>query len=181
MISKHLKYSGLIMIFLFISYQSWSQKGVNLIQPSVQVNIPTGNLADNVNTGYGAALKGMLGVGKVPQHLTLEVGYNRFGVKNLPSSVDASYSSIPAYFGYRARLGGLTIESQAGVAFNHIEGSGPLGTVKSNQTSFGWAISAGYVYRNVELAVRYQNSESENDTYVIRFVGVRLAYNFSLK
>jgi hypothetical protein len=178
---KFLKYNGLMMILLFISYKSWSQKGVNIIQPSIQLNIPTGNLADNVNVGYGAGIKGMLGVGKVPQHLTLEVGYNRFGVKNLPSSVDANYSSIPAYFGYRARLGGLIIESQAGVAFNHIEASGPLGTVSSNQTSFGWAISAGYVYRNVELDVKYQNSESENDTYAIRFVGIRLAYNFSIK
>jgi hypothetical protein len=170
----------LILTFLVCSFYANAQKGMNGIQIAGQASIPTGRLSDVVNTGFGASAKGMYGFSKIAQFVTLEAGYNRFSVKNLPSSVSANYSAIPVYTGYRANLGGIVLEGQAGVSFNHVEGSGPSGTVSSNQTAFGWAISAGYAYRNIELDLKYQNSESDNDTYVIRFVGIRLGYNFGL-
>ncbi|MCX2477021.1 outer membrane beta-barrel protein [Pedobacter sp. MC2016-05] len=177
----NLRYSILVlMAFLLASYAASAQKGSNLLQISGSVAIPTGELSKVADVGYGGAIKGLYGVGQQAQQITLEAGYNRFSVKNLPSSVKANYSTIPLYLGYRANLGNIIIEGQSGLAFNHIEGSGPSGTVGSNQTAFGWALSAGYIFRAVELDVRYQNSESGSDTQVIRFVAVRLAYNFSL-
>ena len=169
-----------LMAFLLGSYAASAQKGNNLLQLSGTVAIPTGELSNVVDVGYGGAIKGLYGVGQQAQQITLEAGYNRFSVKNLPSSVQANYSTVPIYLGYRAKLGRIIIEGQSGLAFNHIEASGPSGTVGSNQTAFGWALAAGYAFRAVELDLRYQNSESGSDTYVIRFVGIRLAYNFSL-
>lgn len=170
----------ILMFFCLLTTLVFAQKGTKMLQLSGQAAIPTGKLSDIVNVGYGAALKGILGVGKTNQQITLEAGYNRFNVKNLPSTLDASYSSVPIYLGYRANLGGIIIEGQSGLALNHIEGSGPGGKVSENQTAFGWALGAGYMYRSVELDIRYQNSEAGSDTNVIRFVGIRLAYNFSL-
>jgi len=169
-----------LMAFLLGSYAASAQKGNNLLQLSGTVAIPTGELSNVVDVGYGGAIKGLYGVGQQAQQITLEAGYNRFSVKNLPSSVQANYSTVPIYLGYRAKLGRIIIEGQSGLGFNHIEASGPSGTVGSNQTAFGWALAAGYAFRAVELDLRYQNSESGSDTYVIRFVGIRLAYNFSL-
>ncbi|WP_175632405.1 outer membrane beta-barrel protein [Pedobacter ghigonis] len=169
-----------LLLFSAITFSLKAQKGNNGLQLSVQGAIPTGKLANVVNIGFGTALKGLYGFGKTPQHLTLEAGYNRFEVKNIPATSDAYYSSIPLYVGYHARLGRIILEGQAGTAFNHVEGSGSSGKVSSNQTAFGWALGAGYVYNGFELGVRYQNSEADTDTYVIRFLGIRLAYNFTL-
>jgi len=170
----------ILTILLLGFYTANAQKGTHILQVSGLAAIPTGELSKVVHVGYGGALKGLYGVGQQAQQITLEAGYNRFNVKNLPSSVDANYSTIPIYLGYRAKLGQIVIEGQSGLALNHIEGSGPAGTVSSNQTAFGWALAAGYTFRALELDVRYQNSESGSDVNVIRFVGIRLAYNFSL-
>lgn len=45
--------------------------------------------------GYGGAIKGLYGVGENPQHITLETGYNKFSVKNLPSSLKAITRQYP--------------------------------------------------------------------------------------
>lgn len=174
--NKHL----FILIFLCSSSTAFAQKGTNVLQASGTVAIPTGKLSEVVKVGYGGALKGMYGLGKADQQITLEAGYNRFSAKNLPATVSATYSTVPIYLGYRAKLGSIIIEGQSGLALNRVEGSGPAGKVSENQTAFGWALGAGYVYRSLELDVRYQNSEAGSDTYVIRFVGIRLAYNFAL-
>jgi opacity protein-like surface antigen len=166
-----------LAIFPFITF---AQKGSHYLQVSGQAAIPTGRLADIVKTGFGASAKGMYGIGKLPQHLTLEAGYNRFAVKDLPSDASAHYSAIPVYLGYRANLSGVLLESQAGLSFNRIAGSGPGGTASASQTAFGWSLGAGYVFNSVELGVRYQSSEKGDDVQKVRFIGIRLGYNFGL-
>lgn len=167
-------------ICAILPFAAFSQKGKNAIQVSGQAAIATGDLSDVVKTGFGTAVKGMYGIGKNPQSLTVETGYNRFGVKNLPSGASGNYSAIPLYGGYRANLSGVIVESQAGVSFNHIAASGAGGSASANQTAFAWALSAGYQYKDIELSVRYQSSEGSDDTQPIRFVGIRLGYNFGL-
>lgn len=142
--------------------------------------IPTGNLSDILNIGYGGSVKGIIGFSRQPQYVTLEAGYNRFGVKDLPSGSSGNFSSIPVYAGYRAKLGGLIFDAQTGAAFNRIAASGPGGNASDTETAFAWAIGASYDYKNVELGLRFQSSESGKDTFVLRFIGVRLGYNFSL-
>ena len=157
-----------------------AQKGNNGIQVGARAVFPTEKLAKIANTGYGATLKGMYGIGANPQQVTLEIGYNRFGIKDLPSSVNAHYAAIPIYTGYRYTFGSVIIDTQAGVSFNSVKGSGPGGTASGHQTAFGWAIGAGYIYKKVELGVKYQSSDVNDDLYDIKFVAVRLGYNFSL-
>ncbi|WP_316792151.1 outer membrane beta-barrel protein [Pedobacter frigoris] len=166
-----------IALFPFFTF---AQKGSHYLQVSGQAAIPTASLADIVKTGFGGSVKGMYGIGVFPQHLTLEAGYNRFAVKDLPSSASAHYSAIPVYLGYRANLSGFILESQAGLSFNRIAGSGSGGSASANQTAFGWSLGAGYTYKSVELGVRYQSSEKGDDVQEIRYVGIRLGYNFSL-
>ena len=170
----------ILAVFAALPFVASAQKGTNAIQISGQAAIPVGDLADIVKTGFGGAAKGIYGFSSKPQSFTLEAGYNQFAVKNLPSSASAHYSAIPVYVGYRANLSGVVLESQAGLSFNRIAGSGPGGTASANESVFGWALSASYLYRSVELGVRYQSSEGAKDANVIRFVGVRLGYNFGL-
>jgi len=65
------------------------------------------------------------------------------------------------YLGYRAKLGRIIIEGQSGLAFNHIEASGPSGTVGSNQTAFGWALAAGLPFGQLSWTsgIRIQNQD----------------------
>ncbi|NRF37467.1 outer membrane beta-barrel protein [Pedobacter foliorum] len=169
------------LVFLFIfPLVSMAQKGSNFLQVSGQAAIPTGAISDVVKTGFGGAVKGIYGFSRNPQYLTLEAGYNRFAAKNMPAGASAHYSALPIYLGYRANLSGVVLESQGGVSFNRIAGSGPGGSASANQTAFGWAISAGYTFKDLELAVRYQSSEGNNDVQIIRFIGIRLGYNFGL-
>jgi len=157
-----------------------AQKGSNFVQVAGQLAIPTGNLSDIVKTGFGGSVKGIYGFSAKPQSVTLEAGYNRFGVKDLPAVASGHYSALPVYAGYRANLSGVVLETQAGVSFNRVAVSAPGISGSDTQTAFGWALSAGYEFKNAELGVRYQSSEGSKDTTVIRFLGIRLAYNFAL-
>lgn len=175
-----IKKTLLLCTSLLIFSLAKAQKGNNGIQVGARVAFPTEKLAKIANTGYGATLKGMYGFGADPHQITLEVGYNRFGLKDLPSSVSAYYAALPIYTGYRYTFGSVIIDTQGGVSFNSIKGAGPGGTVKGNQTAFGWAAGVGYVYKKVELGVKYQSSDMNDDIYDIKFIAVRLGYNFSL-
>ncbi|MES2061656.1 MAG: outer membrane beta-barrel protein [Bacteroidota bacterium] len=170
----------LLAIILSFSCTVKAQKGDNLFQISGQASLPTSNLADVVKTGFGAAIKGMYGFGVTKQHVTLEVGYDRFSVKNLPSGVDASYSAVPIYTGYRYTIGNFNLEPQAGISINKVAGSSSVGSASSTSTNFGWATGVSYSFTNLELGVKYQSSEIKNSDDNLTFVGIRLAYNFSL-
>ncbi|MES2653257.1 MAG: outer membrane beta-barrel protein [Bacteroidota bacterium] len=172
----------LIVFFAFLlsPFFSFAQKNTNYLKVAGQMAIPTGQLADIVGVGYGGSVKGIFGFSKQPQYLTVEAGYNRLGVKDLPAGSSGNYSAIPVYAGYRARLGQLIFDAQTGVSFNRIAASGPGGSASDTQTAFAWAVGASYEYKQVELGLRFQSSEANNDTFIIRFVGVRLGYNFKL-
>ncbi|QPH41654.1 outer membrane beta-barrel protein [Pedobacter endophyticus] len=157
-----------------------AQKNTNYLKVSAQAAIPTGNLADVVHVGNGIAVQGAFGFSKLPQYLTLEAGYNRFKVKNLPSGASGHYSALPIYAGYRARLDQFVFDAQAGVSFNHIDASSSNVNAHANQTAFGWAFGASYLIKGIELGLRYQSSEGSRDVSVIRFLGIRAGYNISL-
>lgn len=175
-----IKKTLLLCTSLLVFSLAKAQKGNNGIQVGARMAIPTERLAEVANVGYGATVKGMYGIGASPHQVTLEVGYNRFGLKNLPASVSGHYAAIPIYTGYRYTFGSVIVDTQAGLSINSIKGSGPSGTASGNQTAFGWAIGAGYLYKKMEIGVKYQSSDIKDDTYDIKFVAIRLGYNFSL-
>ncbi len=168
------------LIFLAIATGAKAQKGNNQLQVGGQAALPVGRLNDVAKTGFGIAAKGMYGFGVADQQVTLEAGYNRFAVKNLPNGVTGEYSAIPIYTGYRYIIGGLSLEPQAGISFNKIVATAGNQAASGNETNFGWATSVGYSFSDIELSVRYQSSDVKNSDVKLTFLGFRLAYNFKL-
>lgn len=167
-------------VILGLAFSAKAQQGNNKLQISGQAAIPTFDLSDIANVGFGFAAKGMYGFGSAPQHATLELGYNRFGLKDMISEIDASFSTVPIYAGYRYTLGKFNLEPQIGISINKIGVSAGNQTVSESNTSFGWAAGVSYNISKVELGLKYQSAEIKDSDSSTSFLGIRLAYNFSL-
>jgi hypothetical protein len=173
----------LLSVSVFAFSLANAQKGTNGIQVGARVAFPTEKLNKIANTGFGGSLKGMYGIGgkSSPHQVTLEAGYNRFGLKDLPAGASGSYSAIPLYTGYRYLFGKVILDTQAGISINRISGESAGGVKASgSQTAFGWSVGAGYLIKQIEIGVKYQSSDLNDDTYDIKFVGLRVGYNFAL-
>lgn len=160
-----------------------AQKGTNGIQVGARVAFPTEKLNKLANTGVGGSIKGMYGIGSKssPHQVTLEAGYNRFGLKDLPAGASGHYSAIPLYTGYRYLFGKVILDTQAGISINRISDENAAGVKASgSQTAFGWSVGAGYLIKQIEVGVKYQSSDMNDDLYDIKFVGLRVGYNFAL-
>lgn len=170
----------LTFILAVISVAAFAQQGNHITQISAQLALPTGDLSNVSNVGYGGAAKGMYGFSSLPQHITFEFGYNYFPVKDLPSDVSAYYSNIPLLLGYRYSFKNFHIESQAGISINRIEGTVSGINRSDSSSNFAFGLGISYSYKDVELGVKYQSSDTKNDNESISFVGIRLGYNFNL-
>jgi len=171
----------LTLVFLIIfPFVTMAQKGSNFLQVGGQAAVPVGNFSDVAKSGFGGSVKGIYGLSAKPQSVTLEAGYNRFALKDLPGVPSGYYSILPVYAGYRANLSGFILELQAGVSFNRGALSAPGLPDRDTQTVFGWAHSVGYAFKNIELSIRYQHAETSKDYNAIRFISFRLANNFGL-
>jgi opacity protein-like surface antigen len=170
----------LLTVIIALALQAQAQKGNNEFQVAAQLAVPTGELADLAKTGYGASAKALFGFGTGRQQVTIEAGYNRWGVKDkfLPQGVNAEYRSIPIYTGYRYLLGSFYLESQAGVAINSVYASNAFQLESETKAYFAWAAGVGYSYKSFDLAVRYQSSDVKETSSDITFVGIRLGYRF---
>lgn len=167
------------LAILCVSGTLHAQKGNNILQPSFQVSIPTNGLANTVDIGFGGAVKAMYGFSEIKQQLTLEAGYNNFKLKYLPSGLNADYTAIPVYAGYRYTTGHFAFEPQIGISINRIGVSYGGESANETQSNFAWAGGVSYRYNKVELGVKYQVSTVE-DSDAITYLGIRLGYNFSL-
>lgn len=179
MIKKILFLSFLVATFSTVQ----AQKGTNGLQIGARAAMPTEKLNKIANTGFGASIKGFYGIGSTssPHQLTLEAGYNRFSLKDLPAGASGNYAAIPIYTGYRYMFGKVIIDTQAGISINRIAGTSSAGTTaSSSQTGFGWAAGAGYLINKVEVGVKYHSSHVKDDIYDIKFFALRLGYNFAL-
>jgi len=169
-----------VTAFLLAGLTSQAQSGNNQLQFSGQLSRPTSALLEVTNIGYGGAVKGMYGFGDNDQQATLEAGYNRFPVKHLPTGVEAHYSSIPIYGGYRYLINSFSLEAQVGLAVNRIIGRNSQITVSDTHRNLGWALGIGYTLKGLEIAARYQVSDVKGTDDDLNFLGIRLAYNISL-
>lgn len=173
----------LISLAVFSFSLAKAQKGTNGIQVGARLALPTEKLNQIANPGIGGAIKGFYGVGgkSSPHQVTLEAGYNRFGLKDLPSAATGAYTAIPLYTGYRYMFGKVVLDTQVGFSINRISGESASGVEASGgETAFGWAAGAGYIIKQVELGVKYHSSHVSDDVYTIKFFGIRAAYNFAL-
>lgn len=173
----------LLSFSIFAFSVAQAQKGTNGIQVGIRAAVPTEKLNKIANTGFGASVKGFYGIGNTssPHQITLEAGYNRFELKDLPAGASGNYSAIPLYTGYRYMFGKIVVDTQAGFTINRIAGTSSTGTdASSSQTGFGWAAGVGYLIKKVEVGVKYHSSHVKDDIYDIKFFALRLGYNFSL-
>lgn len=173
----------LLTVSVFTFSLANAQKGTNGIQVGARVAVPTEKLSKVANTGVGGTVKGYYGIGSksTPHQVTLEAGYNRFGLKDLPSGVSGYYSAIPLYTGYRYLFGKVILDTQVGFSINRAGGKNVAGEKFSDgETAFGWAIGAGYLIKQIELGVKYQSSHGDDAIYSLKFVGLRVGYNFAL-
>jgi len=173
----------LLTVSIFTFSLANAQKGTNGIQVGARVAFPTEKLNKIANTGFGGSLKGMYGIGSKssPHQVTLEAGYNRFGLKDLPAGASGAYAAIPIYSGYRYLFGKVILDTQVGISINSVSEKNTAGVKYSdNQTAFGWSVGAGYLIKQIELGVKYQSSDMNDDIYDIKFVGLRVGYNFAL-
>lgn len=151
-----------------------AQDGNDQIQAGIQYAIPNGDFSKIASNGYGAFVKGMYGVGEKANQLTLELGFNSFDT-NIKHKT-GSNQIIPLMLGYRINLNHFVLEPQAGLSLNAlVEDTG-----KSTKAKFGWATIVGYNLKNVELGVKYQATKFNSESKDLSFIGLRLAYNFSL-
>jgi hypothetical protein len=167
-------------ILCCLSLALFAQKGTNILQPSVQVSRPTSALLEFTNIGYGGAIKWMHGFGEKKQQVTLEAGYNRFPVKKLPESVDIVYTAIPVYIGYRYIANKISLEAQGGTSINMIDGKNSTTSASEHRVNLGLGLGIGYLIKNFEIAARFQVTDPRGKTNDPTFLGIRLAYNFSL-
>ena len=173
----------LLTVSVFTFSLANAQTGTNGIQVGARVAFPTEKLNKIANTGFGGSLKGMYGIGSKssPHQVTLEAGYNRFGLKDLQAGASGSYSAIPLYTGYRYLFGKIILDTQAGISINRVAEKSAGGVKASDsQTAFGWSVGAGYLIKQIEIGVKYQSSDMNDDLYDIKFVGLRIGYNFAL-
>ena len=176
-----IKYFLFLSLFFF-SVAANAQKYKQQLQVGGSLNIPTINLSNITNLGYGGYAKGMFGFSRYNQQITLEAGYNTFPVdKDLTGGFRSHYSMLPVYLGYRYLFPiGITLESQAGISFNKLKVGSGSAFVADKTTSFALALGAGYQLRNIELGIKYQLTNVKNSDDDITFFTVRLGYNFLL-
>ncbi|MBN9299021.1 MAG: outer membrane beta-barrel protein [Filimonas sp.] len=127
---------------------------------------PIGDFSKFSSFGIGGTLKYAYNIDE-NNAITLTSGYINFSGKNGLGSV----GYIPVKAGYRYTFpGNFYVEPQLGVTFATGEGSG---------SAFTYAGNIGYKFTPaIDLSARYEGF-SKNSVNT-SFIGVRLAYNFSL-
>ncbi len=172
----------ILITFALISLSSglFAQTGKNFLQVSGQVSRPTSALLEVTNIGYGGAMKWMHGFGEKNQQVTLEAGYNRFPVINLPAGVEAHYAAVPVYVGYRYMANKISLEAQGGTSINRIVGRNTSVSVSETKVNLGLGFGIGYILHNFEIAARFQVTDMRGKQDDPTFLGIRFAYNFLL-
>ncbi len=170
----------LAFALLTSSFSLHAQTGKKFLQVSGQISRPTSTMLEVTNVGYGGAIKGMYGFGELKQQATFEVGYNRFPVKGLPAGVEAHYSAFPIYLGYRYIANKLSLEVQGGTSINRIVGRNEMISIVETKLNLGIGLGIGYLFHDFEIGARYQITDARGTEDDPTFLGLRLAYNFSL-
>lgn len=168
----------LLAVGSLLNYAAFAQKKddkKSTETPSIGVGVdvafPMGDLADVSKFGIGGTVKIAFPAG--PGAVTVTTGYINFSGKdvtvgNLTMTTSSTYL-IPFKAGYRLNLGqGFNIEPQLGYSAG-----------KNSSGGFTYAAGLGYIINDqVDLSARYEGVSKSGST--LSFIGLRVAYNFSL-
>lgn len=137
----------------------------------VDAALPIGDFNKTHSFGIGGTLKYAFNLDE-NNAITLTSGYLNFSGKSENGFKWSSVGFIPVKAGYRYTFpGNFYAEPQLGVTF--FTGNG------SDGSAFTYAFNAGYKFTPaIDLSVRYEGMSKNSEN--LSFLGLRLAYNFSL-
>ncbi len=167
------------IIILCGTLSSNAQKGRIQLGIGVEAGIPTGDIGKLVKPGVGGSAKLLYGISDAG-NLTLTTGYYSFAAKEDIPDYKETLSCIPVLFGYRHSFNAFYIEPQIGFGSYNWKAKGsdvtPLNS-SLNATEFTYAVGVGYVYKDVDLGVRFQTGALNGGNF--SFAGLRIGYNIS--
>lgn len=170
-----------VVAIAVLSIAGMAQKGAISISAGAELGFPSGDFGTLSKPGFGATVKGMYGLSNT-QQITLTTGYLSFGAKELFKDLlgadKLNQSIIPILAGYRHYYKGFYGEPQIGYGIYKSKIKGGDFASSDSQGAFTWAVGAGYVYKTLDVGIRYQSGHSDGTS--VGFAGIRVAYNFSL-
>ncbi|MDP4264555.1 MAG: outer membrane beta-barrel protein [Bacteroidota bacterium] len=170
-----------ILGMILFSACGFAQKGNNQVGVSAELAVPTGDFNDYGKAGFGGIVKGLYGIGSAGQ-ITLTSGYLSFSAKNEYKSLleadKISLSIIPILAGYRHHFGDFYAEPQVGYGIYKSRIKGGFYDSKNSEGAFTWAAGVGYVFKELEVGVRYQSGHKDGTSTAL--FGLHIGYNFSL-
>ncbi|MBP7557407.1 MAG: outer membrane beta-barrel protein [Chitinophagaceae bacterium] len=176
-----MKKTFLLIGISLLSFAGFAQKGNNQINVGVELGLPTGDNGDVSKAGFGGTVKGLYGIGTAGQ-LSLTTGFISFSAKSefaeLLGADKITSTVVPILAGYRHHFSGFFVEPQVGYGIYGGKIKGGDFATSDSQGAFTWAAGVGYIYKNAEIGARYQSMSKDGESS--GFVGIRLAYNFSL-
>lgn len=166
---------------VLFSAGAFAQRGNNQIGVAADASVPTGDLSEFSNAGFGGTVKVLYGIGKAGQ-LTLTSGYVSFTgketFKDLLGADKITQTIVPVLVGYRHNFDGFYAEPQIGYGFYASKIKGGILDSKDSGGAFTWAAGIGYIFRSFEVGVRYQSANKNNEG--VGMIGFQAGYNFSL-
>ncbi|EPR66998.1 hypothetical protein ADICYQ_3868 [Cyclobacterium qasimii M12-11B] len=126
--------------------------------------------------GFGLSLKGVIGM-PMDAQLSLSGSYLYFPLNSnyiLPDGENISLHQIPVFLGYRVYRQSFFFEPQLGGALLINNNKNITGTQSTKNLQFAFAAEIGYVFNQLELSLRYQ--QSGGSPYQMAFLGARVAY-----
>jgi hypothetical protein len=126
--------------------------------------------------GFGFSFKGLMAMPNEAQ-FTFSGNYLYFPLNSnyiIPKGENISLHQIPVFIGYRVYRQSFFFEPQIGASFLINRNKNIVGTNSSKNIQFGFSAEIGYVFNQLELSLRYQQSGAA--PYQMAILGARVAY-----
>ncbi len=170
----------IVILWTGISLTLLAQKGENQINVGFDAG---GVLNEYYQTqfpaGFGVSIKGLIGM-PMQSQFSLSGNYLYFPLNSnyiFPSDENLSLHQIPVIIGYRVYRESFFFEPQVGGALLINSSKNQLGKTSSKNLQFAFAAEIGYVFNNLELSLKYQ--QSGGSPYQLALLGARVAYVIS--
>lgn len=179
---KTIKTTFLSLACLLLCGMAFGQQGFHKAGIGAEGALPLGDFGEVYGIGFGATGKAYYGITEQGD-ITGTLGYLQFGIKDGGEFLKGHLSMVPIMFGYQHRFSdGWYGEPQVGlqVVKSSIKlantGDFDFGNYggSSSTTELSVGLGGGYDFGVLDVSARFQLVNHSN------FIGVRLAYNFSL-
>lgn len=155
------RYILTFLLGLFFYQHTFSQVGENYLNLGLDARITINDYyVTQFPAGFGASVKGLLGVGLNGQ-VTVSAAWLYFPLSTnfiLPAGDNISFQAIPAFLGYRFTVDKVFFEPQLGAAIHVTRSRISQSSDNISATELGFAAEAGYGFDLLEISLRYQHT-----------------------